>query len=845
MDQKGVSIGLAGVLLWICLAAGAPVASDAKGPSVLKPESFRHYVEKFNADDEELYVQHVPNNKAWEFLKDNIPLFACPDKDFERTYYFRWWTFRKHIKNTPDGFVITEFLPKVGWSGKHNTINCPAGHHFYEGRWLHDQKYLNDYAVFWFRKGGGVRSYSFWAADAMYARYLVNHDKAFVVDLLQDLVDNYEAWEKGWTRGKFYVGRHDNGLYFQIDDRDGMEVSIGGHGYRPTINSYMYGDAAAIAKIAELGDREDVAATYRDKAAEIKTLVQSKLWDRQAKFFKTRLAGRDKKLVDVRELLGYTPWYFNLPDVGYEQAWGQLMAPQGFYAPFGPTTAEQRHPRFRVSYQGHECQWNGPSWPFATTQTLVALANVLNNYEQNVISKRDYFETLQIYTRSHQLRRDDGLTVAWIDENLDPYTGDWIARSRLKQWKNGTWDERKGGRERGKDYNHSAYCDLIISGLVGLRPRTDDIIEVHPLVPDGEWEWFCLDNVLYHGRVVTIVWDRTGQKYGKEQGLRVFVDGHEVAKSDTLGRLTGTLPTQSKRGFAKTTGGWQKYQGNPVLGGKLGTCFDVSVLKDAGTYRMYFSWRPKKSVALVESSDGTHWSKPGIVLGPNPRSRWEGRINRPVVLKLSDSYHVWYTGQAKGRSWIGYATSDDGLAWKRAGDQPVLTADEPWEKVAVMCPHVIWDEEQGLFRMWYSGGEQYEPDAIGYATSEEGLRWSKHKDNPVFAADPQNAWERHKVTACQVIRDGNWHVMFYIGFRDVHHAQIGLARSRDGVTGWQRHPDNPIISPGRNAWDGDACYKPFAIYEKERNRWLLWYNGRRDRVEQIGLTIHKGKDLGF
>src|SRR5579863_1180938 len=78
---------------------------------------------------------------------------------------------------------------------------------------------------------------------------------------------------------------------------------------------------------------------------------------------------------------------------------------------------------------------------------------------------------------------------------------------------------------------------------------------------------------------------------------------------------------------------WTKSPANPVLGGKLGTCFDVCVVEDAGVYRMYFSWRPKKSVALVTSTDGIHWSEPEIVLSPNPHSDWESDINRPVVLK--------------------------------------------------------------------------------------------------------------------------------------------------------------------------------------------------------------------
>src|SRR5512140_2027536 len=67
----------------------------------------------------------------------------------------------------------------------------------------------------------------------------------------------------------------------------------------------------------------------------------------------------------------------------------------------------------------------------------------------------------------------------------------------------------------------------------------------------------------------------------------------------------------------QTAGGWRKYPNNPVLGGKYGTCFDVSVLKEGDTYRMWVSWRPKQSVGLVESKDGFTWSEPPrIALGP-------------------------------------------------------------------------------------------------------------------------------------------------------------------------------------------------------------------------------------
>ena len=82
-------------------------------PAVLKAAAFRHYIEAFNQNDRQLCAQHIPNAAAWDFLQNNIPLLDCPDQDIEEIYYFRWWSFRKHIKHTPAGFVITEFLPPI------------------------------------------------------------------------------------------------------------------------------------------------------------------------------------------------------------------------------------------------------------------------------------------------------------------------------------------------------------------------------------------------------------------------------------------------------------------------------------------------------------------------------------------------------------------------------------------------------------------------------------------------------------------------------------------------------------------------------------------------------------
>ena len=120
---------------------------------MLKPEDYKHYVDKFNAADEEAVVNLIPNAKAWDWMVEQIPFFDCPAGQFEETYYFRWWSFRKHIKQTDDGLVLTEFITPVSHAGKHNTIACAYGHHLAEGRWLRDQKLLDEYTLFWFRWG--------------------------------------------------------------------------------------------------------------------------------------------------------------------------------------------------------------------------------------------------------------------------------------------------------------------------------------------------------------------------------------------------------------------------------------------------------------------------------------------------------------------------------------------------------------------------------------------------------------------------------------------------------------------------------------------------------------------
>ncbi|HEY5346101.1 MAG TPA: glycosyl hydrolase family 65 protein [Verrucomicrobiae bacterium] len=487
--------------------------AQAEDFSVLNPAAFSNYVAHFNSMEDENVTNFISNADSWIWLQKKIPFFECPDKEVEELYYFRWWSFRKHLEQTTNGFVFTEFLTKP------QPVSSALGFHIAEGRWLRDQNYLDDYVRYWLRADNRrqqLHRYSSWLEAALYQRYLVTQDKTFLLSLLDNLVADYRQWENEKQIA--------SGLFWQFDVRDAMEESISGSrtnkNLRPTINSYMFANARAIAEIARLAGDKKTAKEFDAKAAQLKKLTQENLWNADAKFFEVKQ--EDGKFSNAREEIGFIPWMFELPDANknYDVAWMQLTETQGFSAPFGVTTAERRSPFFRTHGYGH-CEWDGAVWPFATSQTLAALANFLRDYKQSVVTKASYFDAFRTYVHSQYA---DG--KPYIGEYLDETTGQWI----------------NGVNGRSRYYNHSTFADLVITGVVGLVPRADNLVEIFPLLPDGIWNYFCLDGVNYHGHTLTIIWDKDGTRYHRGAGLILLVDGKEIAHGQKLAKLTGKLP---------------------------------------------------------------------------------------------------------------------------------------------------------------------------------------------------------------------------------------------------------------------------------------------------------------
>ena len=114
-------------------------------------------------------------------------------------------------------------------------------------------------------------------------------------------------------------------------------------------------------------------------------------------------------------------------------------------------------------------------------------------------------------------------------------------------------------------------------------------------------------------------------------------------------------------------------------------------------------------------------------------------------------------------------------------------------------------------------------------------RYGDDLNNPIFTKSDEK-YDQCKVGGCDVVKENGKYYMFYIGYQNVDTARICIAESMDGVSNWIRSKDNPIISPERKSWDADAVYKPTIIFNKQENKIMMWFNGRKKECERIGYA---------
>jgi hypothetical protein len=534
----------------ILLTAGALAAQTAQDQAPLLPRE-RIARENFGAD------------APW-FLR-NIPFVEIDDAEIQQIYYYRWKLYRSHIREIgPQGTTVVEFLNDVSWAREPYTdLNDSSSFHIMEGRWLRNPAIVDSLIDHLYTGGGNDRHFSESIAAATESSTRVTGDVEPALRHLDTMQYIFNLWDDHLDRQRnlywiepvldateYTIASIDAsgaGFDAQVSSDENHNGFRGGYAFRPTINSYQYANALAIARFAQLAGKPDVAADYTRRAERIRAAVLDQLWNSNLQHFTDRYQRttpfvKKGDFIRGRELAGYVPWFYELPprdaegqtgQVDYATAWRHLVSPGELEGPRGMRTVEPSYPRYMVQYRYDrpsgkpECQWNGPSWPFQTSQVLTALANLLNDYQQSDISRVDYLRLLRQYTEQHFISHGH----PDIQEDYNPDNGKPIV-----------------GLDRSHHYNHSTYVDLILSGLIGIRPRADEILEINPLLPvettprTPPIRYFAVQGVLYHGHDVTVIFDADGSRYGKGRGLSIFVDGKRAFGPGPLARAEIALP---------------------------------------------------------------------------------------------------------------------------------------------------------------------------------------------------------------------------------------------------------------------------------------------------------------
>jgi hypothetical protein len=187
----------------------------------------------------------------------------------------------------------------------------------------------------------------------------------------------------------------------------------------------------------------------------------------------------------------------------------------------------------------------------------------------------------------------------------------------------------------------------------------------------------------------------------------------------------------------------------------------------------------------------------------------------PAAVRFGGRVLLYYSAVGAGPDAIGLATSTDGITFTKYGR--VLDG---------RAPEVV--ESDGRLHLLHQVrvDDGYE---LHLRVSTDGITFPDDGDGGcVFRGEP-GSWDAQSVVTVRIHRDGDTFFMLYGGSANSLDEPefFGLARSSDLRT-WERHPGNPIFGHGAGGTiDGGAIWFP-ALIETAGHAMLL-YEGSRGK----------------
>ncbi|KAK4900274.1 hypothetical protein LTR27_002498 [Elasticomyces elasticus] len=569
------------------------------------------------------YIERLDDH---QWYLDNIPFIDVPDKSLQEVYYYRTSVIKRHLRWVAEGegWVVTEFIHPVSWSSKFQTIPDSAPHLLVELRWLRDPNYNKD-VIQQYTRGGVEKltgiTFTHYMQQAMLEAAQVTGDVPFIVSQLDGMIAMYELWNTNTTWDST------TGLYFRSPLQDAQEYSlpgyvVGGPGgeavevwndfglsasrggsndyeliwsgpdtYRPSHNAYMVANARAISQVATLSGNTSLAQTWTDYADDLESRMLSFLYSNQLNFWIDVVEGTNLR-VEGRELIGYFPYRFGVgTNETYIQGLEAGLTTEHFLSEFGPTTLEQTNPYFTaLKNSTYCCMWNGQSWPFSTSVYLTTLARIAREGLSDIVTPALFQQELNKYTRTNY-------------KNGVPYTAE-SHYPTIDMWSGDT-------SNHSEHYLHSTYLDNVFTDLFGIVPDFGDTLVLKPLVPSN-WSYFAIENLPYHGSLLTFVWDQDGSHYGGNHsvGLNIYSNGTLFHHQTELGPVNCMLPFDTANA-AQTLAAqpeWQNILANPNSPWNLPLVTADYALSTNGDIQPWVAWKMNDGLLWYDTTPDNFWT---------------------------------------------------------------------------------------------------------------------------------------------------------------------------------------------------------------------------------------------
>jgi predicted GH43/DUF377 family glycosyl hydrolase len=377
--------------------------------------------------------------------------------------------------------------------------------------------------------------------------------------------------------------------------------------------------------------------------------------------------------------------------------------------------------------------------------------------------------------------------------------------------------------------------------VVGVRPDPGDDFDLE-VFTDTSYSTLIESSTSYGDMVDLVALQKNIWTSPPSKGVR-------ITKGSSNYVLEMENDIESHTASESWSGYMDEYPGNPVLGvGPPGSWDDVSayfpmVIYDGSTYKMWYSGFDGSHVRIgyATSPDGMSWTKysgnPILDLGA-PGTWDDHHVHYPAVVYDGTTYHMWYSGNDDPHYRIGYASSTDGISWTKHPANPVmdLGPSGSFDSYYVGQASVFYDGS--IFRMWFSGLRIGGIGKTGFATSTDGISWTKYSGNPVLDLGPSGSWDDRRAYTPSVHFDGSQYQMWYSG-NDGSTYRIGHATSPDGMT-WTKDPANPVLNPGPGgSWDDVSVGACKVIHDG--TKYMMWYSGGDGSNTRTGLAIYNSK----